>query len=55
MSRDVPFRQPQQLQHLHHGSTNAYLGSPLGSIPFSTVTKVKIYSMHFMASAQGLL
>jgi len=35
-SGDVPFRQPQQLQCLHHGSTKAYLCSPLSSISFST-------------------
>ena len=33
-SGDVPFRQPKQLQCLHHGSTKAYLCSPLYSIPY---------------------
>ena len=28
LSRNVPFRQPQQLQCLHHGSTKAYLCFP---------------------------
>ena len=39
-SRDVPFRQPLvlQLQYSHHGSTKAYLCSPLFLIPFSTTT-----------------
>jgi len=32
-SRDVPFRQPLQLQFLHHGSTKAYLCSPFLSPP----------------------
>ena len=35
-SRYVPFRQPQKLQSLYHGSTETYLCSPLSSIPFST-------------------
>jgi len=35
-SRNVPFCQLQQLQCLHHGSTKAYLCSPLFSILFST-------------------
>jgi len=34
-SVDMPFCQPQQLQHLHHGSTKAYRWSPLSFIPFS--------------------
>ena len=34
LSRDMPFRQLQQLQRLHYGSTKAYLCSPLCSIPF---------------------
>ena len=29
LSGDVPFRQSQQLQCLHHGPTEAYLCSPL--------------------------
>ena len=33
--KDMPFRQPQQLQCLHHGSTKAHLCSILYSIPFS--------------------
>ena len=36
LSREVPFCQPLQLQCLHHGSTKAYLCSPLFSILFST-------------------
>jgi len=36
LSGDLSFRQPQQLQCLHHGSTEAYLCSPLSSIPLST-------------------
>ena len=40
LSRDAPFRQPLQLQYLYHGSTNAYLCSPLFSIPFSTTAYV---------------
>jgi len=36
LSRDMSFHQLQQLQSLHHGSTKAYLCSPLFSIPFST-------------------
>jgi len=35
LSGDVPFRQPQQFQCLHHGSTKAFLCSLLYSIPFS--------------------
>jgi len=31
-SGDMPFRQPQQLQCLHHGSTETYFCSPLCSI-----------------------
>jgi len=34
-SGGMPFCQPQQLQCLHHDSTNAHLCSPLYSIPFS--------------------
>jgi len=37
-SQGVPFCQPQQLQHLHHGSTEAHLWSPLYSVAFSTAT-----------------
>jgi len=33
---NLPFHQPQQFQCLHHGSTKAYLCSPLCSTPFST-------------------
>jgi len=33
-TRDVPFRKSQQLQCLHHGSTEAFFCSPLFSIPF---------------------
>jgi len=33
-SRDVPFCQPLQLQCSHHGSTKAYLCSPLICSPF---------------------
>ena len=36
-SRDVPFHKPQQIQCLYHGSTKAYLCSPLFSIPFSNL------------------
>ena len=36
LSQDIPICQLQQLQCLHHGSTQAYLCSPLCSIPFST-------------------
>jgi len=32
------FHPPQQLQCLHHGSTEAYLCFALSSIPFSTAT-----------------
>jgi len=35
-TRDVPFRQPLQLQYSHHGSTKAYLCSSLFLISFST-------------------
>jgi len=34
-SGDMPFHQPQQLQ-CFHGFTEAYLCSPLSSIPLST-------------------
>jgi len=37
-SGDEPFHQLQQLQCLHHGSTEAYLCSPLSSIPLFTAT-----------------
>ena len=37
-SRDVPFRQPLQLQYSHRGSTKAYPCPPLFLIPFSTTT-----------------
>ena len=37
-SGDVPFCQLQQLQCLHHGSSESYLCSPLSSIPLSTAT-----------------
>jgi len=42
-SRNVPFRQPQQLQCSHHGFTRKYLCSPLFSIPFSLSVKVTIW------------
>jgi len=51
-SGDVPFRQPQQLQCLHHGATEAYLCSPLSSIPFSTAALMTICDMHIMALVQ---
>ena len=35
-SRDVPFRQPLQLECLHHGFTKAHLCFPSCSIPFSS-------------------
>ena len=41
-SQNVPFLQPQQLQCLHHGSTEAYLCSPLSSISFSTAAQMTI-------------
>jgi len=37
-SGDVPFRQPKQLQCLHHGCTKAHLCCNLYSIPFSLGT-----------------
>ena len=42
--RDGPFRQSQQLQCLYHGSTKAYLCSPMFSIPFSPTALVMISS-----------
>ena len=38
LSGNVSLCQLQQLQGLHHGSTEAYLCSPLSSIHFSTAT-----------------
>jgi len=49
LSGDVPFRQLQQLQCLHHGSTKAHLCSPLYSIPFSTTALVTICGTRVMA------
>ena len=51
-SQDVPFHQLQQLQCLDHGSTKAYLCSPLCSIPFSSTVYVTITQI--MASVQDL-
>ena len=51
-SGDMPFHQLQQLQCLYHGSTEAYLCSPLSSIPLSIAAQVKICGMHIMASVR---
>ena len=53
-SRDVPFRHPQQLQCLHHGSTKGYLCSPLFFIPFYTTALVTICAMCVMGSVGDL-
>ena len=47
--RDVPFRQPQQFQCLHHGFTKAYLCSP-----FPTAALVTIYGTHIMTLVRDL-
>jgi len=49
---DVSFFQPLQLRCLRHGSTEAYLCSPLSSIPLSTAVYVTICGMCIMASVQ---
>jgi len=54
LSRDMPFRQPQQLQCLHHGSIKAYLYSPLCPIPFSLTVYMTICGTHVMASLRDL-
>ena len=54
-SRDVPFHQPLQLQYLHHGSTKAYLCSPLFLIPFSTTKQVTIWVAPLHSFAEDLV
>ena len=54
-SQDMPFCQPQQLQCLHHGSTKAYLCSPLYSITFFTTAQETICSTSVMTSMQELV
>ena len=46
-SRDVPFYQPQQLQHLHHVATFVLLCVP---ILFFTTAQVTICGWHVMSS-----
>jgi len=53
-SGDVSFHQPRQLRCLHHGSTKAYLCSPLYSIPFSFTVQVTICGTFVMASVRDL-
>ena len=50
-SRDVPFRQLQQLLCLHHGATFGPLWSPILS---SQLHKVTICARHVMASVQNI-
>ena len=52
LSRDVPFRQLQQLQSSCHGFTKNYLSSPLYSIPFSFSAKVMSCGTRIMASVR---
>ena len=54
-SQGMPFCQPQQLQCLHHGSTEPYLCSPLYSITFFTTAQETICSTSVMTSVQELV
>ena len=49
-AEDMLFRQPQQLQCLHHASTESYLCFPLSSILFSTATLVTICGTRVITS-----
>ena len=49
------FAKLQQLQWLHHGSTEADFYSPLSSIPFFLTALVTICDMCIMASVRDLV